>query len=360
MSALATDALEFRTHTLSPLTPSLVAFHKRPGQLVARDDEQIGEQLYRGQYTSPSLGVVNGRAQILFATGNGVCYAFEPVDPAARVVPDRWMNTRLRGPIVYFIDVEGKDTGGLTAAEYARTANLLADMPKPALPLEFRFSRKVPAMTPVDTIPTASVPDVPVLKKIWWFDCIPAEYKRHPFYPRQIKGDGRGHPCDIIGTPVFSNNRVYIAIGGDPNQGGRDAKGCNVAIDATKTGDVTEKGKIWSYEGLNQRRHRGGADGLVLSWTTWAVHCLDADSSKCCWIFCSKRRNVLQFTVGGGWEAVCGKDHLVGQQEVPVVRWHQEWSEHGIQQPLCCQWRGICRDRRTSLGAVQQGRSEER
>ena len=31
-----------------------------------------------------------------------------------------------------------------------------------------------------------------------------------PFYPRQIKGDGRGHPCDIIGTPVFANNRVYI------------------------------------------------------------------------------------------------------------------------------------------------------
>ncbi|MGO8747468.1 MAG: hypothetical protein ACLQNE_15900 [Thermoguttaceae bacterium] len=150
----------------SPLTPSLVVFHKMTGQLVARDDEQIGEQLYRGQYSSPSLGMVNGKAQIFFATGNGICYAFEPVDPAVRVVPDRWMTTSLRGPITYFIDVEGKDTGGLSPSEYARSVNLLSHLPKPALPLEFRFSRQLPATTPVDTIPTATVPDVPVLKKV--------------------------------------------------------------------------------------------------------------------------------------------------------------------------------------------------
>ena len=275
----------------SPLTPSLVVFNKMTGQLVARDDEQIGEQLYRGQYTSPSLGMVNGRAQILFATGNGVCYAFEPVDPAAHVVPDRWMTTSLRGPIVYFIDVEGKDTGGLSASEYARSVNLLSNMPKPALPLEFRFSRRVPAMTPVDTIPTATVPDVPLLKKIWWFDCIPPDYKKLPFYPRQIKGDGRGHPCDIIGTPVFWNNRVYVAIGGDPNHGGRDSKGSIVCIDATKTGDVTEKGKIWSYDALNQSVSTVAvADGLVfVADNAYTVHCLDADSGRCYWTYSARK-----------------------------------------------------------------------
>jgi hypothetical protein len=119
----------------SPVTPSLVVFNKMTGQLVARDDEQIGERLYRGQYTSPSLGKVNGRAQILFATGDGFCYAFEPVDPAAQVARDRWMTTSLRGPIVHFVDVEGKDTGGLSASEYARSINLLSSLPKPALPL---------------------------------------------------------------------------------------------------------------------------------------------------------------------------------------------------------------------------------
>ena len=280
----------------SPLTPSLVVFHKMTGQLVARDDEQIGEQLYRGQYSSPSLGIVNGQAQILFATGNGICYAFEPVDPAAHVVPDRWVTTSLRGPIVYFIDVEKKDTGGLSASEYARSVHLLSHMPKPALPLEFRFSRQVPATTPVDTIPTATVPDIPVLKKIWWFDCIPSDYKKLPFYPHQIKGDGRGHPCDIFGTPVCCNNRVYVAIGGDPNHGGRDTKGSIVCIDATKTGDTTEKGKIWSYDALNQSVSTVAvADGLVFAVdNAYTVHCLDAAAAFATGpILCEKAQRAL-------------------------------------------------------------------
>jgi outer membrane protein assembly factor BamB len=269
----------------SPLTPSLVAFHKATGQLVARDDAQIGEQLYRGQYASPALGMVNGKPQILLATGDGACHAFEAVDPAARVVPDRWMTTRLRGPIVYFIDVENKDTRGLTPAEYARSTNLLATLPRPALPLEFRFAWRVPEMTPVDSIPTATVPDVPVLKRIWWFDCIPAEFKKRPFYPRHIKGDGRAHPCDIIGTPVFYNNRVYVALGGDPNHGGRECKGRIVCIDATQTGDVTQKGLAWSYEALNESVSTVAvADGLVFVVdNAYTVHCLDADNGRCYW-----------------------------------------------------------------------------
>jgi len=274
----------------SPLTPSLVVFNKMTGQLVARDDEQIGERIYRGQYTSPSLGTVNGRAQILFAPG-GVCYAFEPVDPAVHVVPDRWMTTSLRGPIVHFIDVYEKDTGGLWPSEYARSHNLLSNLPKPALPLEFRFSRKLPAMTPVDTIPTATVPDVPLLKKIWWCDCIPADYRKLAFYPREGHGDGRGHPCDIIGTPVCWNNRVYVAIGGDPNHGGRDNKGSLVCIDATKTGDLTEKGKIWTYNDLNQSVATVAiADGLVfVADAAHTLHCLDADSGVCYWKYATRK-----------------------------------------------------------------------
>ena len=297
----------------NPLAPSLIVFHKMTGQLVARDDEQMGERLYRGQYTSPSLGMVNGKAQILFATGTGVCYAFEPVDPKARVEPNRWMTTSLRGPIVYFINVKekdtaglsiedyarvkDKDTGGLSPSDYARSINLLSTLPKPALPLEFRFSLGLPAVTPIDVIPTASVPDVPVLKKIWSFDCIPAEYKKLPFYPRQSKGDGRGHPCDIIGTPVFHNNRVYIAIGGDPNHGGRDCKGRVVCIDATQTGDVTEKARIWSYDALNQSVSTVAvADGLVFVVdNAFTVHCLDADSGHCYWTH-SVRHNATCFS----------------------------------------------------------------
>jgi len=270
-----------------PLTPSLLAFNKHTGQLVARDDEQIGEQLWRGQWSSPSLATVNGKAQILFATGNGFCYGFEPVDPAAEVMPDRWITTTLRGPIVYFIDVEDRDTGGLAPADYARAHHLLAPAPQPALPVEFRYSIKQPMTTPINSMPTAKVPDVPLLKKIWWFDCLPPAYRNAPFYAQGYKGDGKIHPCDIIATPVFYRNRVYVAIGGDPEHGSKKSRGHLVCIDATKTGDVTRTGQIWSYDQLNATLTTVAvADGLVFVIDEASVvHCLDANTGQLYWTY---------------------------------------------------------------------------
>ena len=270
-----------------PLTPSLIVFNKHTGQLVARDDEQIGEQLWRGQWSSPALAVVQGKAQILFATGNGLCYAFEPVDPAAQVPADRWLTTTLRGPIVSFINVDGKDTAGLSPAEYAKRFHPPAATPQPALPLEFRFSIKMPATTPVDSIPTAQVPDVPILKKIWWFDCLPPEYRNAPFYAGESKGDGKKHPFDIIATPVFYRNRVYVAIGGDPNHGGKHSRGHLVCIDPTKTGDITHGGQVWSYDEMNPTLTTVAiADGLVFAIDEASViHCLDADTGQKYWTY---------------------------------------------------------------------------
>jgi outer membrane protein assembly factor BamB len=273
-----------------PLTPSFVVFHKRTGQLVARDDEQLGEQTWRGQWSSPSLATVNGKTQILFAGGNSICYAFEPVDPAAQVAPDRWVTTTLRGPIVCFIDVENKDTARLTPAEYAKKFNPLPPAQKPALPLVFRFSNKLPALTPVDSVPSAKVPDVPLLKKIWWFDCLPQEYRNAPFYAHQCKGDGQPHPCDIIATPVFYRNRVYVAIGGDPNHGLQNSRGNLVCIDPTKTGDITQGGKVWSYDKLNATLTTMAiTDGLVFVIDEASVvHCLDADTGQNYWTYALK------------------------------------------------------------------------
>ena len=268
-----------------PLTPSLIVLNKHTGQLVARDDEQIGEQLWRGQWSSPSLAMVNGKAQILFATGNGLCYAFEPVDPAAKVAPDRWTTARLRGPIVHFIDVKSKDTAGLSPAEYAKEFNPLSSTHQPALPLEFRYSIGLPAATPVDSIPTAKVPDVPILKKIWWFDCLPPEFRNAPFYAHEAPGDGQKHPCDIIATPVFYRNRVYVAIGGDPLHGSRNSQGNLVCIDPTKTGDVTRSGKVWDYDKLSGTLTTASiADGLVFVIDeARVIHCLDADTGQNYW-----------------------------------------------------------------------------
>jgi len=273
-----------------PLTPSLIALNKHTGQIVARDDEQIGEQLWRGQWSSPSLATVNGKAQILFATGNGYCYAFEPVDPAAEVIPDRWVTTTLRGPIVYYIDVKDKDTAGLAPAEYAKQFNVISPTRKPALPLEFRYSIDMPMTTPVDSIPTAKVPDVPILKKIWWFDCLPPEYRKAPFYARGTTGDGQKHPCDIIATPVFYRNRVYVAIGGDPVHGSKNSKGLLVCIDATQAGDVSRSGKVWSYDEMNASLSTVAVtDGLVFAIDEASIiHCLDADTGRKYWTYALK------------------------------------------------------------------------
>ena len=273
-----------------PLTPSLIALNKHTGQIVARDDEQIGEQLWRGQWSSPSLAMVNGKAQILFATGNGLCYGFEPVDPAAKVAPDRWITTTLRGPIVYYINVKDKDTAGLSPAEYAQKFKLLSPEQKPALPLEFRYSINLPVTTPVDQLPTARVPDVPILKKIWWFDCIPPEYRKEPFYAYGATGDGKPHPCDIISTPVFYRNRVYVAIGGDPNHGSKNSRGNLVCIDPTRTGDITRSGKVWSYDKLNATMTTVAiVDGLLFVIDEASViHCLDADTGQAYWTYALK------------------------------------------------------------------------
>jgi len=64
-----------------PLAPSLVALEKKAGRLVAMDDEKIGTRLFHGQWSSPSLGVIDGKTLIFFGAGDGLCYAFEAVSP---------------------------------------------------------------------------------------------------------------------------------------------------------------------------------------------------------------------------------------------------------------------------------------
>ena len=274
-----------------PLTPSLIAFDKHTGQLVARDDEQIGERLWRGQWSSPSAVTINGRPQILFATGDGYCYGFEPVNPSLRVTPDKWLTTSLRGPIVYFIDVEDKDIGDRTPAQYAEAEHILPSDTKPALPLEFRYSIGSPVTTPIESVPQARVPDVPILKKVWWFDCLPAEYRQAPFYAHAAKGDGKIHPCDIVATPVLYRNRVYVAIGGDPNHGSKGNRGRLVCFDATKTGDLTHSALIWSYGELNATLTTAAiSDGLLFVIDEASVvHCLDADTGEKYWTYTQKK-----------------------------------------------------------------------
>jgi outer membrane protein assembly factor BamB len=62
----------------SPLSPSFIALNKMTGEFAGEDDANIGPRIFHGQWSSPSLGIVNEKKQVLFGGGDGWCYAFDP------------------------------------------------------------------------------------------------------------------------------------------------------------------------------------------------------------------------------------------------------------------------------------------
>jgi len=210
-----------------PDAPSFIVLDAKTGRLVAADDEKLGQRLWHCLWSPPSVGVVNGRPLVFFGGGDGVCYAFEAV----------------------------------TKAE-----------------------------------------DKPFhLKKVWSFDCNPPEYmvrdgKPIPYYagdkrkkdsPNKDDGAYVG-PNDIIGTPVFHEGRVYVAIGQDPAHG--RGRGRLLCIDASKTGDITETGRLWTYDAIERSMSSVAiADGLLYAPDlSGKIHCLDAATGKPVWVYDTK------------------------------------------------------------------------
>ena len=79
-----------------PHTPTLIMLDKHTGKLVARDFEETGTRLWHGEWSSPTMGVVNGRKLVFRGAGDGVCYAFDaapvacPTNQAFRVLKTVW------------------------------------------------------------------------------------------------------------------------------------------------------------------------------------------------------------------------------------------------------------------------------
>jgi len=67
-----------------PDAPSLVVLDKRTGRIVAEDAERIGPNIFHCQWSSPSMGIVNGRKLVFFGGDDGVCYAFDALESVPR------------------------------------------------------------------------------------------------------------------------------------------------------------------------------------------------------------------------------------------------------------------------------------
>ena len=207
---------------LRPDAPSFVALDAETGRVLATDDEGMGRRLWHCLWSPPSLGTVNGRRLVFFGGGDGVCYAFEAL---------------------------------------------------------------------------GEVPSEPVhFKKVWQYDCNPPSYRLRdgkpiPYYagdkrrktsPNKNDGTYLG-PSQIISTPVFHEGRVYVTIGQDPMHGrGRGLLHC---IDASQTGDITQSGRIWSYDDIERTIGSVAiADGRLYAVDLpGRVHCLDVLTGRLLW-----------------------------------------------------------------------------
>lgn len=62
----------------SPYAPSLICLDQETGELLGEDNALIGQDLFHGQWSSPSYGEVDGQGMIFFGGGDGYLYAFDP------------------------------------------------------------------------------------------------------------------------------------------------------------------------------------------------------------------------------------------------------------------------------------------
>lgn len=120
--------------------------------------------------------------------------------------------------------------------------------------------------------------DSAFLKTIWKFDANLPEY-------RKVKYPMAEGPSEINATPVFYKNRVYVAVGQDPEHG--EGVGRLICVDPTKTGDITGTGLIWDYKNIHRSISTVSIDPdtglLFVGDFSGFVHCLDAETGKLYW-----------------------------------------------------------------------------
>jgi outer membrane protein assembly factor BamB len=220
----------------TPDAPSLVALDKATGRFLARDGEHIAPQIFHCTWSAPALAEVNGQPLVFFAGGDGVIYAFETIDRSSR------------------------RKEALT--EKSEVSNVAREVNQSLLTSAATNSR------------------IQTLKKVWQFDFDPAAPKTNV---HQYNTNRREGPSNIYGMPVFHENRIFVAGGGDLFWGKNEA--WLKCIDVTKKGDITKSGEVWSYQLERHVMSTPAVDnGLVfISDCGRKFHCLDAKTGKPYW-----------------------------------------------------------------------------
>ena len=212
-----------------PEGPSLIAVDKRTGKLLAVDDLDLGNRLFHAQWSSPSMGMVNGKKQLFVGGADGVCYGLEALDGVPELGPD---DEPVKLKTVWSCDTN---------------------------PPEYKYKDG----------------------KLIPYRCGDKRVRRAGIVNRD-DGTYVG-PNEIIATPVYYNGRIYVANGQDPHHG--NGKAILTCIDPSGTGDITDSGKVWTYRDMQRTMSTVSvADGLVyVADVVGTLHCLDADSGRPYW-----------------------------------------------------------------------------
>ncbi|HPD47174.1 MAG TPA: PQQ-binding-like beta-propeller repeat protein [Anaerohalosphaeraceae bacterium] len=127
-------------------------------------------------------------------------------------------------------------------------------------------------------IPAAGA--VETLKRVWRFDCDPTAPKEDI---HSYKSNRKVSPSGIMSMPVFHDGRVYVTVGGDIWWGKEEA--WLQCIDATKEGDITTTGLVWSYPLVDHCCSTPSVyNGMVFTADCGGfVHCVDARTGKPHW-----------------------------------------------------------------------------
>ncbi len=116
-------------------------------------------------------------------------------------------------------------------------------------------------------------------KIIWQFDCNPKD--------SEWELGGRGTRNNIISTPVIYDDKVFIAVGQDPEHG--EGVGHFWCIDASQTGDTTSTAGVWHFGGEQFNRTMSTAaihEGLLyISDLSGFLYCLDVKTGDHYWTY---------------------------------------------------------------------------